>query len=253
VDTSQFARTFTSVGSAATSTAQSKYGTYALALNGTSQSVNVPDSDDFAIGSNDFCIEYWFYQNSASTIQEIICQQNDGTGGYSFIRTIYDTNRRVYLTCANAGVTIANLQTNTTAYSTGAWNHFAFVRVGGVFKFYINGTQPSYAVNTQSTDPLANISGIFEIGRNSENGASPIRYTNGYINGFRYVVGSSVYTANFTPTATPLDAIDLFSTCPLINSASSLAGVVCEHISPTQTKFTNRLGLNVKYKAIIGV
>jgi hypothetical protein len=50
---------------------------------------------------------------------------------------------------------------------------------------------------------IGNVTGNVLIGRNGENGG-PI---NGYISNFRYIVGTSLYTANFTPSTAPLTAI----------------------------------------------
>lgn len=100
---------------------------------------------------------------------------------------------------AFVGATPSNvLITHTATVTTSQWYHFAFVRESNVFKFYINGvaavTQPTNSVS------IANFSTII--------GTKPLNptYWSGYISNVR-VTSSAVYTANFTPSATPPLAI----------------------------------------------
>jgi hypothetical protein len=95
-----------------------------------------------------------------------------------------------------------HINTTSTALATpNAWTHLAFVRQSGTFKLYINGV-----LDFSSTGISASLNTFdkFDIGRNQDGSLPDF---NGNISDFRYVKGTAVYTANFTPPTAPLTAI----------------------------------------------
>ena len=139
-----------------------------------------------ALGTGDFTVEYWMYNTSL----------------YNFI-TAFSTTRGS--NGFNVGTDAAGL---VVWYSGGArqiaagsvqanrWNHFAYVRSGSTLTAYLNGTSVGSA--TVTTDFSATSFAIGSlVGQNTE-------YVTGYMSNVRIVVGSAVYTSNFTVPTSPL-------------------------------------------------
>lgn len=94
---------------------------------------------------------------------------------------------------ANIGDT-AGLRGNTTIVA-GKWYHFALTRTSGVLRIFLNGVLEgtSSATDTGSYAPGATL----PIGANS----------NAHFSNVRYIKGTSLYTAAFTPPSAPLTAV----------------------------------------------
>jgi hypothetical protein len=90
---------------------------------------------------------------------------------------------------------------SSTTIPLGTWAHVAGVFDGATAKIYINGTQTGTWTTTWTTSSQVN----YLIGRRWDTGGS--NYFSGYISNFRLVIGTAVYTSNFTPSTTPLTAI----------------------------------------------
>lgn len=89
------------------------------------------------------------------------------------------------------------------------WTHVAFVFTGSTSRIYINGLDRT---KTSSPTPattwgVVGVNGdTWYIGRKWDTTAGGT-YWNGLIHDLRFVKGSAVYTANFTPTSTGLSSI----------------------------------------------
>jgi hypothetical protein len=88
---------------------------------------------------------------------------------------------------------------STTNVSLNTWTHIAVTRVGTTLTYYINGVASgtgtsSANISDTAVQVMRGFGGITN---------SPI----GYISNLRTVVGTAVYTGNFTPSTTPLTAI----------------------------------------------
>lgn len=97
----------------------------------------------------------------------------------------------------------------TSYYGTGIvyynqWNHVAFVRSGSTLTYYINGIAGGTSTISGTQTGVATTNPIY-IG-SKDNGLANYG-TVGYINNFRIVNGTAVYTGNFTPSTTPLPVI----------------------------------------------
>jgi hypothetical protein len=79
------------------------------------------------------------------------------------------------------------------------------VRSAGVVKVYLNGTATSISV----TSDVINSNLSFWIGKtdNAPGGGGYLYYFNGYLSNLRFIKGTAVYTANFTPPTAPLISI----------------------------------------------
>ena len=83
------------------------------------------------------------------------------------------------------------------------WHHIAVVRNSGTLKFYLDGVSKYSASNTQDYSPGGVGGPRPTIGSRGDDKGD----YNGYISNFRMVVGTAVYTSNFTPSTTPLTDI----------------------------------------------
>lgn len=171
-------------------------------FDGTGDYLSIPASSQFLPGANtDFTCEAWVNMSAAPSAQgaRIV-----GTGEYG-------TNADWAL-----GITSASLPyfyinvvggyflTSSTAISVGTWNHIAVSRSGtstNNLKMFLNGVLVAQATQNVTLDYNGN---NLTIGADA-NGDEE-NYT-GYISNVRFINGSGIYTAAFTPSTTPLTAI----------------------------------------------
>ena len=174
--------------------------TYSTYFDGVWVNVNSGDyltlngQSNFAFGSNNFTVEMWVYATSFSANVVLYDSRPGNTSGVYGI-LYYDT----------AGIVNWNVNALTiagTAITLNTWNHLAVSRSSTTTKLFINGTQVGTATDTNSylNGALAPTIGSNGYSRGSNS-------MQGYLSNVRVVNGTAVYTANFTPSTTPLTAI----------------------------------------------
>jgi hypothetical protein len=144
-----------------------------------------------ALGSGNFTAECWVYFNPYSTANYAIigsAAANTSAGWELFLEGATSTIK-VY----SGGVVVLASSTVTA----NQWYHLAFVRSGSTVTLYINGTSVGTATLTAN---LSNTTMYV-----SYDFAGQVMA--GYVSNVRHVVGTAVYTSNFTPSLTPLTAI----------------------------------------------
>lgn len=179
------------VGSTVTSTAEFKYGSSSIRLPGSSAFYyNAPDLVGLNPGASPFTIESWVRFDSVSGSQHIFSNYTDSSLGM--------------LVCLAGGVLQSNLSGDgrdiigTTALSANTWYHWALSGTpSSSMKLFLNGTQEGSTV-TGSIDTYSNTK--FVIGALPFSG-SYFDYMTGYVDDFRYTIGTARYTSNFTPPA----------------------------------------------------
>jgi Concanavalin A-like lectin/glucanases superfamily len=188
------------MGGAQVSTAVSKFGGGALALDGTSKYLSFPSSTDFDFGTGDFTMELWAYPTSVTGVQMLIGRQEPGSG------------MALQLICVNGlfYFTVRSLGGGALAYASGGapilntWSHIAAVRSGTNLYLFQDGAlvgTGSASVNLTCQRPLT-------IGALDD--TSITAYYPGYLDEVRITKGVARYTGAFiAPTA------------PFPNSASS--------------------------------
>ena len=179
----------------ANSPTASTSGSGSLNFNGSSQYIATADTTN--LGSGSFTIEGWLYYRGGSTSPALIDGFNGATTNSYQLYLSTSTNLLQFYDGSGAGVVIAG----TTSLSINTWYHFAAVRSGTTLKTYINGVQDGSVTNSTNY----NATGVLWIGAQRVSG--PVDYFNGYLSNVRIVVGTAVYTANFTPPTAPLTAI----------------------------------------------
>jgi Concanavalin A-like lectin/glucanases superfamily len=168
------------VGNAQISTAQSKFGSGSIFLDGTGDGVYAPSSQNFAL-PGDFTIEFWLYQTATSG--EGTAVYNPTTNGFNVFMSI-SGNWGI----ARSNVAIDNNFGTTPSFNT--WNHIAISRSTGTIRAFVNGNQVFSGTNTTSY-----VAGPLQIG------ISGFGSITGYIDDLRITKGYARYTANFTPPA----------------------------------------------------
>ena len=181
-------KTLSRFGDSQLSTAQKKFGTASILLDGTEDNVKVPTDEDFGFGSANFCIEAFIRPGSVTGTQRIFdLRDNSAT----------DTAPTVYLDGTTLHYAVGNTsQINGGTLSTNTWYHVAVARSNGTTRLFLDGTQlGTYTDNNDygSTKPVI-------IGSNYA--ASPVEAFNGYVDEVRISKASARFTAAFTPTTT---------------------------------------------------
>ena len=194
-DSSPSPKTVTFSGSAQLDTAQFKFGTASLLLDGTDDYVYIEDTADIAFGTGDFTFDFWMKRAAVSGAQEnTFGQGNAGlTGGYHYGKITagntmdFAMNDDALLAAGPAGAPLNN--TNL--------NHIAVVRSGNNLAVAVNGT---WGANTDVTAvTYTDSTARFAIGQLGEftDGSS----FNGWIDEFRISKGIARWSpgTSFTP------------------------------------------------------
>lgn len=161
---------------------------YSNYFDGSGDYLNVATNAAFGFGTGDFTIEFWAY-STANARQDWI-DISDGTNRVLFY---YSGTAVTFYGNGVTAITGAALTLNT-------WVHYALVKSSGSTKLYVNGTQ---AGSTYATNQNYGTTSATTVGKD----AFGSTYITGYMSNLRIVKGTAVYSANFTPSTTPLTAV----------------------------------------------
>ena len=169
-------------------------GYYSNYLNSTSTSAGSSLSGTLSttIGNSNFTIEGWVYHTTLYNYMTWFAITR-GTTGFN----VGSDSTGAVVIYYNSARQIASTSIPITA---GTWYHFAFVRNGTTITAYINGTNVGSTTTTTNSNFTASGFFIGSLDNTQE-------FVPGYINNLRLVVGTAVYTTNFTPPTAPLTAI----------------------------------------------
>ena len=171
-------------------------GNWSTAFSGSSQNLYTPSTTALNVGSGNFTIEC-FFNVSAFNGGNIL----RGGNQYNFALLLSGTSVVYYLSSNGSSWDLAGGSTAGSGLTAGTWCHLALVRSGNTFTPYVNGVA---GTTTTSSSALAVLNG-FNIGA-EQNGSAGGTF-NGYISNVRVVVGTAVYTSNFTPPTSALTAV----------------------------------------------
>lgn len=167
-------------------------GEWSNFFDGTLDGLFFPNSTDWDIGqTSTYSAECWVFLNAIVNDRLII-----GSSNRWWLNVGFDgvTNDKFGASFWN-GSGWQNVS-GTTTISVGVWYHIAFTYNNGTAKLYVNGTEEgstgSITTTTGSSDfAIGGVASSYEI--------------NGYVSNVRVIKGGTlVYTANFTPSTTPL-------------------------------------------------
>jgi hypothetical protein len=208
-------RTITPTGNARVSTAQVKFGTGSYTSNSTAGFVRVTPFSDFAFGTRDFTMEFWYYPTSLTIGVTVMGFRPLGQNGpYPCILASFGSTGTIEWFVSGA----ARITTPVNSITINQWNAVAVVRASSNTRIYINGVQsgPTFA---DTTNYLA---GGCLIGANDfqQTGSFPVT---GFLDEIRF---SNVarYTGSYTPATEPFvtDANTLFLMhCDGVNNSTT--------------------------------
>ncbi len=155
-------------------------------------------SNDFAFGTGDFTIEYWFNSGDvSSTAQRGFFQTSDTTGG---LKTSYASGIVIFQGSTKssgglngglvANIIGTNIGSSSAVITTGSWNYCALTRSSGTVRLFLNGIIIDSGSITGSID-----------GTNLAVGGyyNTSYLFNGFISNLRIIKGTALYTQDFIP------------------------------------------------------
>ena len=186
-------KTITVIGDATSSTLQTKYRDYSMYfdMNGDALTTFIPGG----LGSGDFTVEMWVNHSVASNDDGLFhisssTTYNPNSSGFGLFH-----NTQYYIqhdgSYTNTGVVTSVSPLNT-------WRHIALVRESSTILMFVDGVLVKTLASTvdMTTWQYLQIGEYFQ--RNTT-------YSyNGYISDFRIVVGTALYSRNFTPPTAAL-------------------------------------------------
>jgi hypothetical protein len=196
-DESDNSHTVTFAGTAQLDTAQKKFGTASLLLDGNSDYIQVADHGSFDFGTGNFTVECWI-RFAALGNNTIFSHWANGTASsMSYYLTHFNSSSLLRLGYYLGG----NLDASYSwSPSTGTWYHIALERSGTTIKVYIDGT--SVISVSASTTALRGSEDPFRVGvfNDASTGSPTLEwYFNGHIDDLRMTKGLARYGTNFTP------------------------------------------------------
>jgi hypothetical protein len=176
------------VGDAKVSTAQYKYGTGSITLDGTGDYLSIAASKNFAFGTGDFTIEFWM-------------RSTDGNGNIIGLVTNASGNWNLVLASSlmywqSQYSTTNLLNRSATAILDGAWHHVAFTRASGSNRMFFDGVLQGAAVSDSTNYTAPNAMQVGSSGAYGDLAA--------HIDDLRITKGYARYTSNFTPPTAAL-------------------------------------------------
>jgi len=181
-------QTLTFAGDAQLDTAQKKFGTASLLLDGTGDYVTAPKSADFLFGTDVFTVEAWVRPAAIGSSMIVLATYGASSAGWSLDIT---TTGKVQFT-ADGG----SSKTSSGTVSAGAWAHIAYVRWGlgadqaGIF---IDGV-----LDTTFTDSR-NYTNNYTLTLGNETYSGKRYPFNGHIDEPAILKGTAKWTSTFVP------------------------------------------------------
>jgi hypothetical protein len=155
--------------------------------------IDTPGSNDWAVGTGDFTIEWFGRQTDLSQFQRVF-----SVGDYPNIKIGVSIESGTFYYWANNSFRYSS----ASATVTNTWYHWAVVRSSGTTRVYRNGSLlgSAFADSNNITDNTTDLS----IG-NTNTAATNSAWV-GQITNFRWIKGLAVYTGNFTVPTSALTA-----------------------------------------------
>lgn len=193
------ARTATFVGNAQLDTADKKWGSASLLVDGNDE-VTFPNHADFDFGTGDFTIELWCKATTYPTAYSAPMGKWTATSNQRGWDLGYRSanNRWEFFWSTNGSN--SNQLNGSIATATGGWHHIAVSRIGADLRMFQDGVQDGSTANIGSNRVFQSSQPV-RIGRGSA--TSTAEYWNGWIDDVRITKGVGRYAANFTPPRGP--------------------------------------------------
>ena len=178
-----------SVGSAAISGAQSRFGGASARTNNTTRE-NSSTSSDWAFGTGDFTAECWARIDSAVPGPFLKAPFGNWVSNVGFC-FFYNTAGRISWLSNGLGITSAG-----SVLSATTWHAIAYSRISGVGYLFVDGVLVASGADTQNiTSTNSPRIGSNRAGTNDD--------FVGYVDEIRVTKGVGRYSAGYTPPSTP--------------------------------------------------
>lgn len=165
-------------------------GSIRINLNSSLESL----SHSFAYGTADFTVEFFIWINSVPNQANVLDHRPTGASSTGFF-VGFNSSRNLRF---NQGSTDHISDSGTV--DLGQWYHVAVSRASGTTKMFKNGTQ----VGSNYSDTNNYTSSTLEIGQRSTSNGNPF---DGWVTDVRIVLGTALYTSNFTSPTAALTAV----------------------------------------------
>jgi hypothetical protein len=189
-------------GNAQLDTAQQKFGTASLLLDGVDDRITFSDSAD-----GDFTVEAWIRFNDLTGFQTIVSHWSDNgsNAGWLLDYTGSATNDLRFGYTQDGNTVNAVFAGGDWTPSTGVWYHVAASRAGNTLRVFAGSAGSTTLIGSADVTgvTLANSGEGLRIGTiEASNGISEINDFNGWIDEIRITKGVGRYSSTFTvPTA----------------------------------------------------
>jgi hypothetical protein len=184
-------------------TDQSKFLASSILFDGDSGYLYVADHADWAYGAGNFTIDFWVRFNSLPAVSDwkaLFSQYVDNDNRIQgFVFNNAGTYQIIFLSKATAGPVEVNVTMDTTLV-VNKWYHFAIIRGWGGQANDFMITQNGAALETAVTDADAvpDLAATLDIGK-LESTVSGVKYLDGWIDEFRVVKGTAMWTQWYWP------------------------------------------------------
>jgi hypothetical protein len=194
--TDESGKTITPSGNAQIDTAYKKFGTGSGLFDGTGDYLSASDSADWAFGTGDFTIDFWYIQNSAVAYATWYTQRYDSNNTI-IVHTGLNGVRPRFAVLSASDIIALYEATSDQTYTANTWYHLAFVRSGSSFYIFKDGASLSLTT-TQAigTSSMPDINAGINIADNTSDAYGAL---NGAIEEMRVSKGIARWTTNFTP------------------------------------------------------
>jgi len=184
---------YTFVGTAQLDTAQKKFGTASLLLDGNSDYVTQLDSASWYFGTGNFTIDFWVRFSDSTTDCGLLGQFEDGSNYWYILK---NTGTGILdFRFVDGGVAQGSYSSNAWAgLANDTWYHLVFERVGTGAKLFIDGVEQTFNEGTAfGANDVGDISAVLFVGKWST------YYFPGWVDCLRISKGIARWTDNFTP------------------------------------------------------
>jgi len=202
-DSSSGAKTGLAVGNAYTETSIKKFGTASGNFDGVGDYVTFSDSTDWDFGTGAWTVDFWYKSSAgASAVQEGFWGQASDVLTYSGMSAAWNDSEAYIRYLLASSIEVYAIFSATVDTD---WHHWAATKSGSSIRLFKDG-----GLITTVTD-ASSFGTNFDVGRSMFMFQEVYKPTIGQIDEFRFVKGTAVWTANFTPPTAAYTAVSVRS------------------------------------------
>lgn len=184
----------TAHGNAQLDTAQFKFSTASLLLDGAGDFITLDGSEDFTF-NNEFTLDFWVRFNSVTGVQVLADWRPFGAAGGLDTFLIYKfSDNTIRMDAGTVGIVGGTLVTS------GVWYHIALTRANGGIRLFLDGIQQGSTLVTSITFVAGANRPAFGISADAEV-SLPL---NGWLDEIRIIKGIALWSQTFVPASVPV-------------------------------------------------